>query len=200
MLPLKMRFLLQLSLLAYAIALGACSNSSAECGDLALVCDNTLIILQSPANAWAAGMYSLHLSLDGRAAECTLSLADSVASGTASTGSRIVEGTCSENDITLELVQLCPQSVVVCDAGVCGARVGFNCFPGQFEMHAVVSAHGFGADAKSGVVSEVALDLSVDGTELMQESVSPKATTAEPNGPGCGTCTTAAVTISVAGG
>ncbi|MGA7121996.1 MAG: hypothetical protein WBY94_17945 [Polyangiaceae bacterium] len=78
--------------------------------------------------------------------------------------------------------------------------VGFNCFPGQFQMNVGVSTLGFGADATSGVVSQVAIDLSVDGTELMQESVALKATTTEPNGPGCGRCTTAAASISLEGG
>jgi hypothetical protein len=66
-------------------------------------------------------------------------------------------------------------------------------------MNAVVSpAHG--SDAQPHVASQVGLDLSVDGISVTSVTIAPKATTTEPNGPGCGTCTNASETISVVGG
>jgi len=48
--------------------------------------------------------------------------------------------------------------------------------------------------------AKLGLDLSVDGNALMNETIAPMQTTTEPNGAGCGTCTNASATLSIAGG
>jgi hypothetical protein len=165
------------------------------CGWSEAICDQTSITLQSPHNAWPAGMYTLALNVDGKAGQCTLSVPDPPPTGT-------VKGTCSAMDTAWTLTQLCPQPETVCnDAGACG---GFyspsNCLAGQFQMYVVISPHESGANIASGVASQVAIDLSVDGMELDHETIAPAVKTTEPRGPGCGTCTNASATLSVAGG
>jgi hypothetical protein len=46
--------------------------------------------------------------------------------------------------------------------------------------------------------TEVGVNLALDGNAVISETIAPKATTTEPNGVGCGTCTNASATISVA--
>jgi hypothetical protein len=57
----------------------------------------------------------------------------------------------------------------------------------------------FGADAQPPFAEPVSLDLSVDGTTLLNETISPMATTTEPYGTGCGTCTNASDTLMLSG-
>jgi len=192
---------------AFALSSGACVRTTGVdlgeldagpeygCDFIYASCDQTSIRLQSPHNAWSAGTYTLALNVDGRAGQCTLSVPDPPPTGT-------VKGTCSAMDTAWTLTQLCPQPETVCDdAGACG---GFyspsNCFPGQFEMIVVIAAHGRGANYVSGIASQVAIDLSVDGKELSHEWIAPTVKTTEPNGPGCGMCTNASATLSVTGG
>ena len=52
----------------------------------------------------------------------------------------------------------------------------------------------------AGMPAQVGVDLTVDGTELINETIAPTQTTTQPNGVGCGTCTNASATLSVAGG
>jgi hypothetical protein len=52
----------------------------------------------------------------------------------------------------------------------------------------------------NGMPAQLGLDLSLNGSELMEETIAPKQTTTEPNGAGCGTCTNASATLSIAGG
>jgi hypothetical protein len=47
--------------------------------------------------------------------------------------------------------------------------------------------------------SHVALDLSVGGKSLVNATLTPQATTTEPNGQGCGMCTNASATASTSG-
>lgn len=98
--------------------------------------------------------------------------------------------------MTLVTVDSCPP--VVCDNNVCH---GMSCapIPGHFQMKVVISS-GTGSDASAHVAAQVALDLSVDGKALANKTIAPKATTTEPNGQGCGMCTNASATLSVAGG
>ena len=58
----------------------------------------------------------------------------------------------------------------------------------------------FGADAQPPFAEPVSLDLSVDGTTLLNETISPMAPTPEPNGTGCDTCTNASDTLMLSGG
>jgi hypothetical protein len=57
-----------------------------------------------------------------------------------------------------------------------------------------------GADAEPPFAEPVALVLSVDGTTLLNVTISPMATTTEPNGTGCGKCTNASDTLMLSGG
>ncbi|MDP9001434.1 MAG: hypothetical protein M3O46_15140 [Myxococcota bacterium] len=183
------------SLLACAVASTSCTLfTSHSCTGIVAICDQTTITLHSPNNAWSAGVYTLDLNIDGRATQCTLSIADPPPTG-------IVQGTCSATDITFTLAQLCPQPQPTCnDAGACGRLASSaNCIAGQFQMTVSVLPHGFGTDAASGLASQVSIDLSVDGRALVNETIAPKATTTEPSGAGCGTCTNASATVSVAG-
>jgi hypothetical protein len=112
-----------------------------------------------------------------------------------------VPGTCSAPNVAWLLTQLCPQPATVCKDGACEGMVSSaNCLPGQFQMAVTVSPQGFGPDASSALASRIAIDLSAEGTELIHETVEPTTTTTEPNGVGCGTCTNASATLSVAGG
>jgi hypothetical protein len=110
-----------------------------------------------------------------------------------------IKGTCSATNAAWTLTQFCPQPEPVCnDAGACEGIV--SCLAGQFQMTVVIATQGFGASFASGVASQVAIDLSVDGRELSHETIAPTVKTTEPNGPGCGMCTNASATLSVAGG
>jgi hypothetical protein len=71
--------------MAFALSSGACGNNMTGvdlgeiqagsehggCTELAPVCDQTSITLQSPDNAWSAGTYTLSLNVDGKAGQCT---------------------------------------------------------------------------------------------------------------------------------
>jgi hypothetical protein len=103
----------------------------------------------------------------------------------------------------LTLTPVCPQPPPVCTATTCSETVSSaNCLPGQFTMQLTIGTPfgPFEAGVEPHVVGMLALDLSVEGTELLHESVAPKATTTEPNGAGCGTCTNATATLPLAGG
>jgi hypothetical protein len=169
----------------------ACAAASAGCGifashsctELALVCDETTITLQTPSDGWTAGAYTLALTMDGTPAQCTMPVPDPPpVSG--------VQGNCGLGaNVTMQLraLQSCPP--VVCNATACE---GMSCTPiaGRFQMTLVLQ----------GMPAQVGLSLSVDGNAVMSESIAPKSATTEPNGAGCGTCTNASATVSLAGG
>jgi len=96
------------------------------------------------------------------------------------------QGNCGGAALTLNLapVESCPP--VVCDGSACE---GMSCTPiaGHFQMTLVIQ----------GLPAEVGLDLSVNGNEVMNETIAPKATTTEPNGAGCGTCSNASAALAV---
>jgi hypothetical protein len=48
-----------------------------------------------------------------------------------------------------------------------------------------------------GLPAEVGLDLSVNGNDVMNETIAPNVTTTEPNGAGCGTCSNATASLSI---
>jgi hypothetical protein len=179
--------------MAFAFATGACIDLAGHsCSGVGYTCDHTTITLQSPNDAWTTGTYTLNLSVDGTPGQCTVQIPDPPpANG--------VQGNCglgSNLTLTLVTVDSCPP--VVCDNNLCQ---GMSCtaVPGHFQMNVVISS-GTGSDASPRVAAQVALDLSVNGRALVSEAISPKSTTTEPNGAGCGTCTNASATLSVAGG
>jgi hypothetical protein len=184
------------------IALAMCAVTSASCINLAgqsctltaPVCEQTTIILQAPSDAWTAGMYTLALTIDGTPAQCTLQIPDPPPVGA-------VQGSCGLSTVTFSLttVDSCPP--VVCSNGACE---GMSCtpIPGRFQTTLKIGT-GFGStvsDAQPHVVGQLGLNLSLDGNNLLNETIAPKQTTTEPNGAGCGTCTNASATLSIAGG
>jgi hypothetical protein len=139
--------------------------------------------MQSPNDVWTAGTYSLALTMDGTPVRCSVQMPDTPPTGN-------VSGDCgSRADLTLAFttVGTCPP--VVCNSTVCE---GMSCtpIPGHFQMTLVIN----------GLPAEVGLSLSLDGNAVVNETIAPKSSTNEPNGAGCGTCTNASGTVSVAGG
>jgi hypothetical protein len=162
-----------------------------SCTARGATCDQTLITLQSPNNVWAAGVYTLALNIDGTMEQCTLQISDPPPENS-------IQGTCSLAGTTLSLEQICVEPAAVCHNNTC-ERPPANCLAGQFQMQVVASPAG-GPDAQPHVAAQVGLDLSVDGRSVTSVTIAPKATTTEPNGAGCGTCTNASTTIPIAGG
>lgn len=168
----------------------ACALATAACGTLAghscegvyYICNQTAVTLQSPSDAWAAGNYTLALTVDGTPEQCTIDVPDpppvSGAQGACSLGSNIT--------LALVSVESCPP--VVCNGTACQ---GMSCtpIPGHFQMTIVVQ----------GVPTHLGLNLSLNGNHLMSETIAPESTTTEPNGAGCGMCTLGFATVSVAG-
>jgi hypothetical protein len=151
------------------------------CGDLGISCNQTVITLQSPNDAWASGTYTLALNIDGTPAQCSLPIPDPAPTNG-------VRGTCGQgSDLSLSLVSLesCPP--VVCDSLVCH---GTSCSPIPGRFHIVLGINGTPA--------QLGLDLSLDGNELMKETIAPKVTTS--GSAACGFCTNASATLSIAGG
>lgn len=169
-------------LLVGAVASGMLAGcTSHSCSDVYYVCNQTQITLLAPNNAWTAGTYSLTLTADDGPVQCTISVPTSPPSSGAA-------GMCPY-PLRLEPVESCPP--VVCDGGACGGQGG-SCTPiaGQFQMTVTIQ----------GLPTQVGLDLSVDGKPLTSKTVAPTPATTEPNGAGCGTCTNASATVSIAVG
>jgi hypothetical protein len=190
-----MRWVGGIALAAGVLSGASCINvASHTCGQVAYSCEQTLITLQSPNDAWTAGTYTLAMTMDGTPAQCSIQIPDPPPAGG-------VQGSCAVgSNVTLGLVAVesCPP--VVCANGACE---GTSCTPvaGRFQMVlATGTSFGLEGDAQPHVVEQLALDLSLDGNELMNETIAPTSTTTEPNGAGCGTCTNASATVSIAGG
>ena len=181
--------------MALSVAVASCNRGSAltsftgsavegqSCGEVGYSCNGTGITLQSPNDAWESGTYTLALNIDGTSAQCSLPIPDPAPPNG-------VQGTCGQgSDLSLRLVPLesCPP--VVCEAGVCG---GTSCNPIPGRFHIVLGINEMPA--------QLGLDLSLNGKELINETIAPTQTTTEPNGAGCGTCTNASATLSIAGG
>jgi hypothetical protein len=60
---------------------------------------------------------------------------------------------------------------------------------GHFQMTLAINA----------LPMQVAMILTEAGKQLLDQTVMPQSTTTSPNGEGCGTCTNASATVSVAG-
>jgi hypothetical protein len=172
---------------ACALASSACNLSSHSCTDLAPECGYSTVTLSSPNDAWAAGMYTLALSIDGVAGQCTIAIPDPPPA----TG---VQGTCapgSNATWSLATVDSCPP--VRCSAYACGGgSADLTCthIPGRFQIKMVVQS----------LSAQLGLDFSLDGRELLKETIAPTPTTTEPNGSGCGECTNGSATLSLGGG
>ncbi len=163
-----------------ALATGACGNiAEHSCSDVYAICNQTGITLQSSNDAWTPGTYALALTLDGTSGQCTMQVPESPpVSG--------VQGDCGSGvSFTLAPVESCPP--VVCNSTACGG-MGCTPIPGHFQMTLGVQ----------GLPMQVGLSLSIDGATVTSETLAPTSTTTEPNGAGCGTCTNASATISVA--
>ena len=165
----------------YAVAAGSfvgCASHS--CTDVGYTCEQTQITLLAPNDAWAAGTYTLTLTVDDSPVQCTISVPTSPPSSG-------VAGSCPIGALELNAVDSCPP--VVCDGAACE---GMSCTPiaGQFQMTVTIQ----------GLPTQVGLALSVNGMPLTSETVAPMSTTTEVNGQGCGTCTNASATVSIHAG
>ena len=172
--------------IVFVIASSACAGcASHSCGDVATSCGQTFIMLQTPNDAWTAGTHTLTLTLGGVPGQCTLTVPASLPSSgvTASCASG------ASYALALEPLESCPP--VVCEGGACGGH-GNSCTPvaGHFEMILTIQ----------GLPSQVALDLSVEGTSVLSETIAPQSTATQPNGEGCGTCVNASAKVLVAAG
>jgi hypothetical protein len=185
------------SRLSTAIIL-ACAGSlnagcaSHDCTAIGVTCGQTLIALQSPNDAWTAGTYTLVLTMDGAPGLCTMQVPDPPPpSG--------VQGSCglgATSALSLVTVDSCPP--VVCNNGACG---GMSCtpIPGHFRMMFTINPSVSGSSAAS-LPAKVGMNLTVDGKQILNQTVMPMSATTEPNGTGCGTCTNASATVAVMGG
>jgi hypothetical protein len=166
--------------------------ASHMCYFLAANCDRTTITLQSANDAWAAGAYTLVLTMDGAPGQCTMQVPDPPPlSG--------VQGSCglgATSALALATVDSCPP--VVCTNGACEA-MSCTPIPGHFQMIFTINPSVSNSSAAS-TPGKVGMNLTVDGKQIFNQTVMPKAVTTEPNGVGCGTCTNASATVSVAGG
>lgn len=168
-------------LLVGAVATGSLAScASHSCTDVGYVCEQTQITLLAPNDAWAAGTYTLTLTVDDSPVQCTISVP-------ASPSTRGVAGSCPIGALELNAVDSC--APVVCDGAACE---GMSCTPiaGQFQMTVTIQ----------GLPTQVGLALSVNGMPLTSETVAPMSTTTEPNGHGCGTCTNASAMLSIPAG
>jgi hypothetical protein len=153
-----------------------------SCTYVGASCDQTTITLQSPNDAWTAGTYSLAVTMDGTSAQCSVQMPDP-------TPTDNVNGNCgSSTGVSLALTTMYSCPPPVCKGGAC--EVNCTLIAGHFRMTLVMQ----------GMPTEVGVNLSLDGNTVVSETIAPKASTDEPNGVGCGTCTNASATVSVAGG
>lgn len=176
---------LSLVMLACGAAAGAIAGCGAShsCTDVSYSCNQTFITLHAPNDSWTPGTYTVTVGGGGDGGapvRCVVSVP-------ASPSSSGVTGFCglgSSNALNLEPVTSCPP--VVCDGGACE---GMTCTPvaGHFQMQLTLQ----------GLPAQVPVDITVDGQSVMSETITPTATTTEPNGQGCGTCTNASATASI---
>lgn len=174
-----------------ALALSACVTASAGCSvfashsctDAFFSCNQTTISLRSPNDAWTSGTYELAVTMDGAPGQCSVQVPDPPPVDG-------LQGSCgSDTTLALTFATVNAPAQIVCNRAVCeGASP--TAIPGHFQMTLVIL----------NLPPQVALSLSLDGNAVVSETIAPKATTDEPNGAGCGTCTTATATVSVAGG
>lgn len=89
-------------LLACGLATGACGDLGHSCSNVGYTCNQTGITLQAPNDAWTAGSYTLALTRDGTAGQCTMQVPDPPpVSG--------VQGDCESGvSFTLASVESCP--------------------------------------------------------------------------------------------
>lgn len=162
-----------------AIAVAGCAAH--KCSDVYESCNVTAISFRTPSDSWKPGMYTVTLGGSEGPVHCVLSVP-------ASTSSSGVMGSCddprSQFDLTLEPVLTC--APLVCSDGACG---GTACLPvaDHFQMVLVIQ----------GLPVQVPVDVALDGKSLTRATITPFATTEEPNGQGCGICTNASATASI---
>ncbi|HEV3191616.1 MAG TPA: hypothetical protein VGY54_14000 [Polyangiaceae bacterium] len=173
-----MNSLRAIGLLGLALAPQACSLSTG-CLGRGYTCDRTTITVQSPNDAWTPGSYALAMNVDGTPGQCTLDVANPPQQT-----SSLDCAPAAKTTLTLE--QAWTQPPVVCDQNAC--RTGSaGPIPGHFRLVLVLQ----------GLPKQVALNLTLDWSEILNKAVSPMPKTDEPNGPGCGQCTNAQTTLTV---
>jgi hypothetical protein len=173
-----MRFLGAAGLLGLALPLSACTLEH-KCSEVYYLCERTILIVQSPNDAWTPSSYVLAMDIDGAQAQCTLEVANSPERATS------VDCAAGTNR-TLTLEPVLTQPPLVCDQTACG---GSSAVPvaGHFQLLLVLQM----------LPKEVAMNLTRDGTVILNKVVSPARQTDEPNGHGCGQCTNAQSTLMI---
>jgi len=162
-----------------ALALSACTLGH-DCAEVVhLECSRTTFTVQSPNDAWPPGSYTLAINVDGAAGQCTLEVANPPQRATS-----LDCAVGSKNTLTLEAVLA--QQPLACDQAACRGSSATP-IPGHFQLSLVLQ----------GLPKQVALNLARDGTEILNKVVSPTPKTTEPDGPGCGQCTSAQTTLIV---
>jgi hypothetical protein len=170
------------SVLACATAAAGC-GATKVCTEAYYFCNRTNITVQSPNNAWAQGSYTLAVDTDGTPTTCTLQMPTSAPLDgvPADCGAR--------SPVTVSVVPIASCPKPVCYPNGSCEQMACTPIPGQFELAITIPT----------LASHVALNLSTGGKPLLVETLTPQATTTEPNGKGCGTCTNASAMASTAG-
>jgi hypothetical protein len=167
-------------------AASACFGGHSDGCPAGFAANQTTLTLQSPANAWATGTYSLIVTADGYPARCHMVVDDSTLAAPAR-----LEAACAALDVGWSLDPVCLEPPSACSGSACqqtGSTA--NCLPGQFQMNVVIP----------GDPSPIGIDLSLDGAVLLSQSVTPQETTTQPGGPSCAATTQGTATIALADG
>jgi hypothetical protein len=163
------------TILAFSMANTTCFLQTHSCTGLGCFDRATLTLLTASA-AWTAGTYTVDLNVDGTPATCTLVVPDPP--------SGRVEGTCSSGDtLVLEQEVSCTQT---CGNGVCSG----SCAPIPGQFHQTLTFNG--------TPIQVAITVSRDGRQLVQDNVRLRYVASEPNGAGCGVCHQASHDVMIA--
>ena len=165
--------------------------STYSCTTEGHICDQTRITVQSPGDSWNPGAYILALLVNGVSQQCTLQVSNPPVG---------VQGVCTADTTNLSLQPVCSQPPIVCNDGVCEGTVSSaNCLAGQFTMQLAIGPY-HGTDAQPPYAQPLSLNLSLQGIELLSETVAPSPVTQEFSGGECGSCTNASETLSISGG
>jgi hypothetical protein len=176
---------MKLRLLALSFALTQASCSEHDCTLIGTDCGQTVVTLEAPSDLWADGTYALTLETDVGSASCTLNLSTSDALDPMSS--------CSSPHVTF--VATPAECATPCGSAACAQSPG-DCVAGQYHV-TVTLGDPNGPNPDATLATRGSIVLARDGVEIANASFTPKLTTGEPNGPGCGTCTNGAATVAV---
>jgi hypothetical protein len=162
------------AILALSVANTNCFLQSHSCAGVGCV-DGATLTFRTATAAWTAGTYTVDLNVDGNPAMCTLVVADPPSGS--------VQGTCSSGDtLVLEQEVSCTQT---CSSGGCSG----SCAPIPGQFHQTLTFNG--------TPIQVAITVSRDGRQLVQDNVRLRYVASEPNGAGCGVCHQASHEVAI---